>query len=182
MRKRTRSALAALPLVLTLALALTGCGSTEKGSQVASGGSGQQAGDTTSAPASLNPDEMGVKFAQCLREQGLDVADPEPGKGVQLKIKKSSGMDQQAVDKAMKACQQYSPQGKAGTGSDPQAQERIRKFSECMRKNGVEDFPDPKPGQGGLIMTKKNREDPDFAKAQQACQSSLTGSATSGGQ
>ncbi len=44
-----------------------------------------------------------------------------------------------------------------------------------MRKNGVEKFPDPKPGQRGIMIDKAVGEDPDFQKAQQTCQPILAG-------
>jgi hypothetical protein len=179
MRRSVRTALAALPLVLPLAL--TGCGSDDSGGKVASAG-GQSTASAGATTAAMSQDEKAVKYAQCLREQGLKVDDPAPGEGVQLKIDKGAGVNQVVIDKAMTTCRQYSPQGTAGKGTDPKSQERIRKFAECMRKNGVEEFPDPSPGQGTLVMSNKTRQDPDFAKAQQACQGLLSAGAPSGGQ
>lgn len=180
-----RHTLAALPIaLLALTLGLTGCGAEDDGSQVASGSqsSGQSSGqagsgtgEATSAPPSLSQDELGVKFAQCLRENGLDVADPEPGKGIRLKLDGSDPTKKAAIDKAMEACRQYNPQGQSSAGADPKLDERNREFAACMRKNGVESFPDPKPGQRGILVDKRTGEDPDFEKAQQACQSVLSG-------
>jgi hypothetical protein len=42
-----------------------------------------------------------------------------------------------------------------------------------MRKNGVEKFPDPKPDQRGIMIGPGVADDPDFQKAQGACQSIL---------
>jgi hypothetical protein len=114
-----------------------------------------------------------VKFTQCLREQGLNVPDPEPGKGPMLKFDKNSGVTQEQVQKAMEACQQYNPQSEGG--ANPQQQENGRKYAECMRKNGVEKFPDPKPDQRGIMIGPGVADDPDFKKAQDACQSILAG-------
>ena len=74
MRKRTRGTLAALPpaVALALALALSGCGS---------GGDTEK---TDAAASKSAQDDQGVKFAQCLREHGVDVEDPEPGKGIRI--------------------------------------------------------------------------------------------------
>jgi hypothetical protein len=160
--------------VVFAALALTGCGSGDDGSQVASGTGTQPSTGSSSAPASLSRDEMGIKFAQCLREHGLDVKDPEPGKGIQLKLDPSMG-SRDDVDKAMEACKQFDPQADGTNNANPQAEENGRKFAECMRKNGVEKFPDPKPGQRGIMIDKAVGDDPDFQKAQQACQPILAG-------
>jgi hypothetical protein len=175
-RKHTLTALATLTLIL--GLALTGCGSNDEGAKVASGGGAQPTGDASSAPASLSRGEMGVKFAQCLRENGLDVPDPEPGKGVLLKF--DGSQNKQTVDKAMEACRQYDPQQQGGAAADPKMEENGRKFAACMRANGVEAFPDPKPGQRGILIDKKVGDDPDFQKAQEACQSILSGGPTLG--
>lgn len=156
-------------LALVASVVLTGCTAGEEAPPVASGGGAQpQAGSSSAAPENLGPDEKGVKFAQCLRENGLDVPDPEPGKGVQLRIGPGSGMSREEVDKAMEACRQYSPQGDGAP--NPEQEERGREFAACMRRNGVEKFPDPKPGQRGIMIDREAGSDPDLEKAQQACQ------------
>ncbi|TCC58899.1 hypothetical protein E0H73_26745 [Kribbella pittospori] len=170
MRKPTLAA----AMLAAAVLLLTGCGADDPEVQVASGTGGQpQATAPSSAPASLSRDEMAVKFTQCLREQGLDVPDPEPGKGPMLKFDKNSGVTREKVDAAMEACRQYNPQGESGP--NPQQEENGRKFAECMRKNGVEKFPDPKPGQRGVMIGPGVGDDPDFKKAQETCQSILAG-------
>ncbi|GAA2797418.1 hypothetical protein [Kribbella solani] len=160
--------------ILAAGLILTGCGADKPDAQVASG-SGDQAGAQssapTSAPASLSKDEMAVKFTQCLRENGLNVPDPEPGKGPMLKFDKNSGITQEQVQKAMEACRQYDPQAEGG--ANPQQAENGRKYAECMRKNGVEKFPDPKPDQRGIMIGPGVADDPDFKTAQAACQNLL---------
>ncbi|GAA1664685.1 hypothetical protein ACFTSF_13275 [Kribbella sp. NPDC056951] len=167
--RKTTLATAALAAVV---LMLTGCGGNAPDTQVASGSGAQsQATAPTSAPPSLSRDEMAVKFTQCLRENGLDVPDPEPGKGPLLKFGPESGVSREQVDKAMEACRQYNPQ--ADSAPDPQQEENGRKYAECMRKNGVEKFPDPKPGQRGVMIGPEVGDDPDFQKAQDACQSIL---------
>lgn len=157
--------------VLVAGLILTGCGADEPDVQVASGSGGQQSTAPSSALTSLSQDEMAVKFTQCLRENGLNVPDPEPGKGPMLKFDKNSGVTQEQVQKAMEACQQYNPQAQGS--ANPQQAENGRKYAECMRKNGVEKFPDPKPDQRGIMIGPGVADDPDFKKAQDACQSIL---------
>ncbi|MFG1909054.1 hypothetical protein [Kribbella sp. NPDC048928] len=164
---------------LAAGLILTGCGADQPDAQVASGsGAGQSTAPATgpgtapsSAPASLSRDELAVKFTQCLRENGLNVPDPEPGKGPMLKFDKNSGVTKELVDKAMEACRQYDPQAQGS--ANPQQQENGRKYAECMRKNGVEKFPDPKPDQRGIMIGPGVADDPDFKTAQAACQSIL---------
>ena len=159
--------------VLAAGLILTGCGADEPDTQVASGTGAQQTTAPSSAPASLSQDEMAVKCTQCLRENGLNVPDPEPGKGPMLRFDKNSGVTQEKVQQAMEACQQYNPQAQGS--ANPQQQENGRKYAECMRKNGVEKFPDPKPDQRGIMIGPGVADDPDFKKAQETCQSILAG-------
>ena len=168
MRKTTLAA-----TLLTAAVLLTGCGSNEPDTQVASGTGAQPEATATSAPPSLSRDEMAIKFTQCLREQGLNVPDPEPGKGPMLRFDKNSGVTQEQVQKAMEACKQYNPQAEGS--ANPQQEENGRKFAQCMRDNGVEKFPDPKPGQRGIMIGPGVADDPDFQKAQDTCQPILAG-------
>ncbi|MFI9580921.1 hypothetical protein ACIHCQ_03555 [Streptomyces sp. NPDC052236] len=167
-----------MPPALTLAvvLALTGCGSDSDDSTVASA-----AGDTSDsknkdaadgANASLSPEQMGVKFASCMRENGIPMEDPEPGKGIRFKM--DSSIPKATRDKAMEACREYQPQGKGGAGADPKRAEAMRKHAACMRENGVDAFPDPQPG-GGIMINEEIAKDPDFQGAQEKCKDLMGG-------
>ncbi|WP_231334759.1 hypothetical protein [Actinomadura graeca] len=162
--------LAALPLVA--GLALTGCGSDDgDGGKVASVKGAGKSGPA--AAKSLSPDEMGVKFAQCMRQNGIPMEDPKPGGGVQLRL--DGRTKKETVDKAMQACRQYDPQANGAGKDDPKRQERGREFAECMRENGVEKFADPKPGQQGIMIDGNVAEDPEFKAAQEKCQEIMAG-------
>ncbi|MFC9971700.1 hypothetical protein ACFVH6_12475 [Spirillospora sp. NPDC127200] len=165
MRTRTRGVLAALPLALMLSL--SACGGDDGGKDEVASAPGAGQGGQAAAKQSADPQDMGVKFTECLRKNGMKVDDPKPGEGMRFTF--DGKVPKEAVDKAMEACRQFNPQMNGKAGSDPQAQERSRKFAECMRKNGVEKFPDPKPGQTGIMITKDMGDDPDFEKAQSAC-------------
>ncbi|GGN30072.1 hypothetical protein FHR83_004268 [Actinoplanes campanulatus] len=130
-------------------------------------------GEKPSTAPSLDPDARNLKFAECLREQGLDVPDPEPGKGMMLKFGPDS--DQQKVQAAMEACREWAPSGVTGGGAaDPKRDELMRKQAQCMRDNGVEAFPDPENGQ--IRIDASAGEDPDFKAAEKACASIMQGS------
>lgn len=162
--------LAVLPLAL--ALTLTGCGSDDKGDGVASAGNGGQGGSKQGGGEQLSPDERGVKFAQCMREHGVDMEDPKPGGGIRIQ----ANGDKSAMDKAMEACRQYNPMANRSGAPDPKMQEQAREFAACMRKNGVEKFPDPDPNQPGIRIDKNTvGDDPDLKTAQQACDKVLQG-------
>jgi hypothetical protein len=167
MRSLTRVTLAALPLAL--ALLLGGCGTEDGGDQVASAG-GDQAEETESPEPSLSQHEMGVKFAQCMRENGIDMDDPKPGEGIKMK---GTGVDQAVMEAAQEACREYNPQQNAGPEQQAEMAERGRQFAQCMRDNGVEAFQDPDPNQPGIRIDRSIAEDPDFEQAQQTCQELL---------
>ncbi|MET8828080.1 hypothetical protein ABZX40_21225 [Streptomyces sp. NPDC004610] len=174
---RTRAALAALPMAAVLVLA--GCGGSDgaedgvasandSGSGSSSGsGSGGSGGGTD-----LGPDEMAQKFAECMRENGVDMADPKPGEGLDLDL---GAVDRATADKALKACRQYDPMENGGTAEvSKETEEKLRAYSQCMRENGVDDFPDPVPG-GGLEMDGSLQDDPDFQRADETCRGLLPG-------
>ncbi|MGK5551035.1 hypothetical protein ACSNOI_05415 [Actinomadura kijaniata] len=168
MRLRTLGALTALPLAL--ALTLTGCGGDgDDGGVASAGGAGQ--GTKAAASPSLSREEMGQKFAECMRRNGVPMEDPKPGKGIEVKVDKNTGKGN--LDKAMEACRQYSPMQNSAGGPDPKMEERNRRFAECMRANGVEKFPDPTPGQVGVRIGPEAGEDPDFRTAQDKCRNVL---------
>ncbi|MFE5856072.1 hypothetical protein ACFQ61_23090 [Streptomyces sp. NPDC056500] len=168
MRSRTRTALAVLPFAL--ALTLTGCSSDDGGKKVATAEGGKAGSDTPgSARPSLSQQEMGVKFAQCMRKNGVDMEDPKDGRVI-VKQKKES---EAAMEKAMEKCREFQPQGPGpGQKADPKVVAAMQKYATCMRKNGVEKFPDPRPG-GGLQMDKSVHDDPNFAAAEKACKEHL---------
>ncbi|WP_249713928.1 hypothetical protein [Rhizomonospora bruguierae] len=156
-------------VALAAALALAGC-AKDGGSdpQVASANGGERSAEPSTSPA-MDPHELALKFAQCMRENGIDMEDPQEGAGVQLKLRPGQ---EETVKRAQEACRKYSPAAN-GAAADPQMEERAREFAKCMRENGVEDFPDPS-GQG-IKIDKSLTDDPDFDKARQACQSVMGG-------
>jgi hypothetical protein len=126
--------LAALALV---ALIGAGCGGSDSG------------GGGTAIAANQ---EKAVKFAQCMRENGVSQF-PDPDASGQLTIDgvlNGSGIDpdgptwQGAID----ACKDLQPPGFTGGGERSSGQqEAALQFAQCIRENGVPDFPDPAQGQ-----------------------------------
>jgi hypothetical protein len=145
MRTARRFRRAGLGLLLAASCALPGCaGADDAGNQVASGNGTNTAG--ASATASAGPDM--AKWTKCLRDNGVDVKDPEPGGAVTLP------MDRPATRQALEKCKQYEGGERGSTGfdpNDPKQQEQRRKFAKCMREAGV-DWPDPDPNQPGAAV------------------------------
>ena len=125
--------LAALALV---ALIGAGCGGNDDG-----GG-----GNTTAANQ-----EKAVKFAQCMRENGVSEF-PDPDASGQLTIDgvlngSSIDPDGPVWNGAIDACKDLQPPGFTGGGErSSEEQSAALEFAECIRENGVPDFPDPANG------------------------------------
>ncbi|TAK68526.1 MAG: hypothetical protein EPO13_10475 [Actinomycetota bacterium] len=167
MKNRTRFAWATWTVAVVIALA--GCGSSGTGEQVASVATGPSS--TTSASpgttGNLTAAEQGLKFAQCMREHGIDMADPEVGSDGRLKIT-LNGKPGQNLDAAQAACKDLLPTQPDGGGPGPAQDENMLKMAQCMRENGVAAFPDPQSGGG--ILDETVMKDPDFEAARDKCE------------
>jgi hypothetical protein len=85
-----------------------------------------------------------VKYAQCLRGQGINASDPPPGKDAfSLNAR---GVPKEKLEAAMKACKKYRPQERQPTAEDL---EKMRKTAACLRGNGV-DASDPTTADPGI--------------------------------
>lgn len=163
--------------VLMLALGAAGCGrGTATDPSVASA---QQGGAkptaSASAAASADPDAE-LKFARCMREQGLTWF-PDPNAG-RMSVTIPKGTDPAKMEAAQKACKQFLPDG--GNPPKPSAEdlENARKMAQCMRDNGIPTFPDPNPDGGMTIDPKKLGFDPEgatFKKADEICSAKYGG-------
>lgn len=124
---------AALAMV---ALIGTGCGGSDSGG-----------GNTTAANQ-----EKAVKFAQCMRENGVSEF-PDPDASGRLTVDEvvngsSIDPDGPVWKGAIDACQDLQPPGFTGGGErSPEQQSEALKFAQCIREHGVTDFPDPVKGE-----------------------------------
>ncbi|SCL31824.1 hypothetical protein GA0074692_3184 [Micromonospora pallida] len=166
MRRRLTGVLLALPLVVAFGLA--GCGGADQdGDGVATAG-GDGARPTVDA-AALSDDERRIRFTRCLREQGLDVADPAPGQNGP-RFKPGSDVDRTKVQAALQACREFAPNGGQPRQLNADQVEQVRKLARCMRENGVPNFPDPdadgriQPGKADI-----DRQDPVVRAAFDKC-------------
>ncbi|MGH3374761.1 MAG: hypothetical protein ACRDP6_08480 [Actinoallomurus sp.] len=129
---------------------------------IALAGCGSHGGGKAATSSAANAQDAGVKFAQCMRQHGVDMADPKPGdRGVRITGKK---LDDAKVNTAMQACRKYSPM-KAIDPNDPKTRDQMLKVAQCLREHGVQ-VADPQPGQAFRIQMKKGD-----TKTQQAMES-----------
>jgi hypothetical protein len=126
------------PAVLaTIALIGAGCSS----SPADTAGTG-----TTKA----TPREKAVTFSECMREHGVREF-PDPDASGELTIDgvlngSSLDPDAPAWKTAIAACKDLQPSGFTGRKRSAGQQELALEFAQCIRDNGVKDFPDPLPG------------------------------------
>ena len=140
---RRRWPLAALALIAVTAL-ISGCGSSAP-AEIGTGG------NNAAATA-----QKAVKFADCMRSNGVSQF-PDPGASGKLTIDavaNGSSLDPSApaFKQAISACKHLEPAGFMGSKRSSQQQQAALKFAECVRENGVKDFPDPNPN-GPLVDT-----------------------------
>jgi hypothetical protein len=166
--KRTHTLLAAL--LLGLMLVLAGCGSDGGSDGDVASATGKDSKDSKKDSDGTSKEDrqaQGLKFAKCMREHGVEMEDP---KGGRITVKSGPG-DQANMQKAQEACQKYLPQ--ISEADRKKGNENALKYSQCMRKNGVEEFPDPE--NGGLRINEGIAKDPDFKKAEEACRKLMGG-------
>jgi hypothetical protein len=144
---------------LLLSMTVAGCGGTDDSNRAASAGN-----PTSSAEADQ------LKFAQCMRERGIDMPDPQDGNGKGM-ISLPEGVDPQKAQAAMQQCKQYLPNGGEPAKMDAQQVDQQRKLARCLRENGVANFPDPGANGGFQIGPGSGLDpnDPTFKAAQKAC-------------
>ncbi len=152
---QSRARLLAAAAVLSVVLALAGCGgsspspgvahlSSTKGAASASSESGG-----ASSESKASPEQVGLAFAKCMRASGVpDFPDPKAGGG--FLFHGSPGLIASPAFRAAQAkCQKLMPGGgPPGPGSttnpSPQTLARFLGISRCMRQHNVPQFPDPR--------------------------------------
>jgi hypothetical protein len=122
-----------------------------------------------------------------MREQGVDMPDPQFDEDGGMQLRMPQGEAPEAVEAAQQECQQHLEGARGGgqlsESERAELQEQALAFAECMRENGV-DFPDPQFSEGGGMRfggPGLNPEDPDFQKAQEACRDELPDGGPGGG-
>jgi hypothetical protein len=131
---------AALALVALISLISAGCGSNAP----SEAGTASSSGSASSASTASTARDQGVKFAGCMRENGVsDFPDPNASGEFVYGVSVSPAAWKQAVD----ACKDLQPPGTLSAERTPEQQSAALEFAQCMRENGVKDFPDPANGE-----------------------------------
>jgi len=132
--------LATLALVAVLG---AGCGSDATG---------------TGANKTATDRDKAVTFAECMRDNGVSEC-PDPDATGEMTIygvvngsslNPSSAVWKEAID----ACKDLQPPGFTGHKRGAEQQDAALEFAQCIRDNGVKDFPDPATGEP-LVDTRR---------------------------
>ncbi|MGI5163739.1 hypothetical protein ACQEU3_05220 [Spirillospora sp. CA-253888] len=151
---------------IAVVLGGSACGGDGGDGGVATARSGAAATASASPTATLSKEDAQLKFAQCMRENGIDV--PDPGSGDKQVAIGRQGKDREKVERAVEKCRSYLEAGGVIPDlKDPKVHDQFVKFAQCMRQQGV-DVPDPGPDGKWRINTQGVPPE-RLEKAQQAC-------------
>jgi hypothetical protein len=176
MTENSRNSMTVRVLPATAAAALCG---------LALGACGSGSGGTAQQSQRDRAQDGALKFARCMRGEGLDFPDPQVSANGAIRIGPGTGKpgfrpDAPKARAAEQKCRKYL---QFGGGQRPSAAQQAKfrdafvKFAQCMRRNGV-DVPDPQPGGGGFIFRRRggaggptgpNPDSPKFQAAQAKC-------------
>ncbi|MBV9896128.1 MAG: hypothetical protein JO020_18350 [Chloroflexi bacterium] len=105
--------------------------------------------DSSAGNNTASTRQQAAKFAECMRANGVkNFPDPDASGTYTIDgIANGSSIDTSsaAFKQAMTACKDLQPAGFVGHKRTAQEQENAVKFAQCIRDNGVKDFPDPGP-------------------------------------
>ena len=125
------------PVAVLALLALMGAGCSNESAK----------GGSTAGNQNVTARGKAVRFAECLRENGVsDFPDPDATGAFTIEtIANGSPVDTSSVafTRALTACKSLEPPGFYGEARSPEQQEAALEFAQCIRDHGVKDFPDP---------------------------------------
>lgn len=126
------------------------------------------------------PPRSPLAFAQCMRAHGVPNF-PDPNNNGRFNL---AGIDTASpqVVRASEAC--GGQIASTSSGQESQGIAQRLKFSRCMRKHGVTNFPDPPPpsakGANSVHVQGSSGEAPVFQRALTTCRPLLSGGSSSG--
>lgn len=139
-------------LLIPLLIVLAACGAANSGSPT---------------KGSTSTQDQWVAYARCLRGQGVDAPDPQPGQPLKIS---GQGVSKEKLDAAMQACKQHNPKdGGTETAAD---RDRALKIAQCMRKKGI-NVADPEPGQPISIEGGAGQDPQKVEQARQECRQEI---------
>ena len=102
---------------------------------------GSKADSASASASATSGDDYLLKMAQCMRDKGIDVSDPDSNGNMQFP-------ENDAAYKAAEECEKtVGPAPGTEDLAKPETQQDLVKAAECLRKEGY-DVPDPEAGKG----------------------------------
>ena len=175
-RTAVQRILAATAVTLLLGLsAACGNGSGDDDSALPDAAGASSASPSGDDEADLDPEDAMLKFAECMREHGVDMPDPSPGGGVRMN---GEGLSEDQMEAAQAACQKWMDMAEPEDGGKELTEEEKQSFLDmaaCMRERGY-NFPDPE-FDGGRVTQKVEKgegdlpgpDDPAFQQDMEEC-------------
>ena len=137
----------ALIATTTMLAAIAGCGTDE----------------TQQNSNSPNADDPDLRYAQCMRDHGLNFPDPDPDGRIQVNLDTQS----QAFRDADADCSHFTQGGQDDNSPDPEVVDALVRFAQCMRDHGIP-FSDPGPDGHLNIQLGPGAPPPDQIQAAEA--------------
>ena len=118
------------------------------------------------APA--DREDAALAHAQCMRDNGYaEFPDPTPDGQMRFLVEPGNA---ERFEKAAAACRHLAPEGMCGEDVTPEQLDALLGLSQCMRENGVANFPDPEAdGRFNLQGVSNGPGDPRIAAAMDVC-------------
>jgi hypothetical protein len=167
----------AAALLAAGALAVAACGEEQAGGAASSGDRESQNRDAILA------------HAQCMRDHGVDVPDPQFHGGRVTQRGPDESVPPEKLREAEEACEKHLEDVEPPELSEEQQQEMKEAalaHARCMREHGIENFPDPTFGEDGRTELRIDKSmgidpnDPEFQEAEEACRDELPAPAEQG--
>lgn len=175
----------ALLLALAIALTATACaGEDDSGDDgVLTLQDGRS--DSVTTTTRLSADEAVLEVTRCMRDRGLEVPDIGVTADGQLDLRPEDlvgvDLESEAFQEAFTSCiAVFQLSGGFDVSLDPELealfQDQLQEFSQCMRDNGVVDFPDPQTGSGTPypLASFLGFGDPTFDDAIETCRQTVS--------
>jgi hypothetical protein len=145
---RTLRPLAAYAMVALISVISAGCGSNAPSGTGTAGSTGAAG---SGADKKLTARDKAVKFAECIRAHGVrDFPDPNEKNQFEYGV----SVTPEVWTRATTACKDLQPPGTLSAKRTRTQQSAALRFAQCVRDNGVKDFPDPVNGEP-LVNTYK---------------------------
>jgi len=146
------------PLAALVTVALIGAGCSNDSAETGSTGTASSTSTTSNtgttnsgADKKLTARDKAVKFAECIRAHGVrDFPDPNEKNQFEYGVSVTPAV----WTRATTACKDLQPPGTLSAKRTTKQQSAALRFAQCVRDNGVKDFPDPVNGEP-LVNTYK---------------------------